>query len=373
MIKPVGPRCNLRCSYCYYLEKQALFPAPVTILPEALLENAIVQYFQASGETDVHFEWHGGEPTLAGLDFFRRVVKLQRRHRPQGRSFSNGLQTNGVKLDAEWVEFLAAENFSVGLSLDGPADLHDAFRVKAGNGGTHKAVLKALELLKKAGVFVNVLCVVHARNAAEPDRVYEFYRQVGASYLQFLPLAGPENRSGSSHAASNDQLARFFCRIFDLWIADDVGKIVIQTFDEALRPLWGAPHALCVHSPTCGNVPVLEHDGRVFVCDHFVDKVHALGNLKDKTLGQLVSDQRLFAFGQAKKTSLPEKCQNCDVLEFCNGGCPKDREETGLNRLCSVYQQVFRHVKPGLTALAAHMRAGKKLRAFRWTVNSSTV
>ena len=253
----------------------------------------------------------------------------------------------------------------MGLSLDGPADCHDAYRTKADGSTSHGQVMKTLDLLQKHQVFVNLLCVLQARNTAEPDRVYRFFKDVGARYLQFLPYVPRPGRDHPAPAASPDQIGAFLSRVFDLWAGSDVGSLVIQTFDEALRPLYGLPHALCVHRETCGDVLVLEHDGGVYACDHFVGPDHLLGNLRDTDLAVLAADLRLKAFGQAKKDGLAPECQNCAVLDFCHGGCPKDRDSRGLNRLCPGFKAFFTHAQPTLTALAAHMKAGKPLRSFR--------
>jgi len=364
MAKPAGPRCNLRCGYCYYLKKESLFPAGPLRMGESLLERFIAERLSVSPGPVTHFEWHGGEPTLLGLGYFRSIVLLQRRHRPPGRKITNGLQTNGTLLDGAWAEFLAREGFSVGLSLDGPAEFHDAYRRTADGGPTHGRVMDAFRLLRKAGVPCNVLCVLHAGNAAQPDRVYDFFRSLGVGYLQFLPLVVRPTDPGGGAMARPEVIGEFLCRLFDLWIREDVGRIVIQAFDEALRPLYGAPHALCVHRETCGEAAVLEHDGGFYACDHFVDPQHRIGSLAERGLAGLTADPDLLRFGSAKRDTLPQACRGCDVLSFCNGGCPKDRL-SGVNVLCPAYKRFFRHAKPELARLSDHMKAGRALRSFR--------
>lgn len=369
MAKPAGPRCNLRCAYCYYLGKEAVLPKGPGRLPMDVLERFIRQRLHASREPVVHFEWHGGEPTLLGLDYYRSIVRLQREHARQGQKVSNGLQTNGTLLNGAWAGLLAREGFSVGLSLDGPADLHDAFRRDVGGGGTHARVEHAYRLLKERGVFINLLCVLHSRNTAEPDRVYDYFKGLGATHVQFLPLV--PGSAGGTIAAEPEAVGRFLCRVFDCWIADGVGGMVVQNFDEALRPIYGLPHAICVHRETCGEVAVLERDGGFYACDHFVDADHLIGNLRDRSLGDLAADPRMIGFGDAKRDTLPSVCRGCDVLAWCNGGCPKDRapagpgEPGGINRLCPAYRRFFRHCTPELMRLAAHMHAGLPLREFR--------
>ena len=366
MAKPCGPRCNMRCSYCYYIDKEESFPAGPLRMPEDLLEKYIVQRFEASPGPNTHFEWHGGEPTLLGVEYFRTIVRLQRKHKPEGRTVSNGLQTNGLLIDDEWAGFLAREAFSVGLSLDGPIDFHDRFRKTADRQPTHSRVTSAFHQLKERRVFCNVLCVLHSVNTAAPDRVYDFFRDMGASYIQFLPLVN----SGAASAAPG-AIGDFLCRIFDRWIREDVGRTVVQIFDEALRPLYGVPHALCVHRETCGDAAVLEHDGGLYACDHFVDPEHLLGNIRERKLSDLAAGQAMVRFGRAKKDTLPRVCRECEALSFCNGGCPKDRTaktpdgEGGLNCLCGAYKAFFHHSRPELMRLAAHMKAGKSLRSFK--------
>jgi uncharacterized protein len=318
----------------------------------------------------VHFEWHGGEPTLLGVDYFRSILRMQRAHLPPGRKVSNGLQTNGYLLDGAWATFLARESFSVGLSLDGPAELHDAFRRSADGRPTHARVEQAYRLLKERGAFVNLLCVLHVGNAARPDLLYDYFRSLGATHIQFLPLVAPEGAPGFP-AAQPQTIGEFLCRVFDRWISEDVGRIVIQNIDEALRPIYGLPHALCIHRETCGEVAVLERDGGFYACDHFVDADHLIGNLHERSLQELSCDPRMIEFGNTKRDTLPRLCRECDLIASCNGGCPKDRapaapgEPGGLNRLCPAYKRFFRHSLPELTRLAAHMRRGTPLREFR--------
>lgn len=370
MAKPAGPRCNMRCAYCYYLGKETVLPRGPGRLPIDMLERYIEQRLQASRGPVVHFEWHGGEPTLLGLDYFRSIVRMHRAHLPQGRTVSNALQTNGFLLDGAWASFLAREGFSVGLSLDGTADLHDAFRRSADGGPTHSRVERAYMLLKERGVFVNLLCVLHARNAMEPDVIYDYFRGLTATHLQFLPLVAGNART-SATAAEPERIGEFLCRVFDRWIHEGVGRMVIQNIDEALRPIFGLPHALCVHRETCGEVAVLERDGAFYACDHFVDADHLIGNLRERSLGDMAADTRMIEFGNAKRDTLPRVCRECTMLSWCNGGCPKDRapaapgEIGGVNKLCPAYQRFFGHCRPELTRLAAHMRLGLPLREFK--------
>jgi len=364
LAKPAGPACNLRCGYCYYLSKAGLFPAAGPArMADDLLERFIRERLAQAGGPEVRFDWHGGEPTLLGLEYFQRIVALQRAHCPPGRTVVNGLQTNGTLLDGAWARFLRAERFTVGLSLDGPAAAHDRFRRHGDGRASHAEAAAGLRLLQRHGVPCDVLCVLHTGNVAEPLETYRYFRELGVTSLQFLPLvaAGPAT-------PSPEAVGGFLCAVFDQWIRHDLGRIVIQLFDEALRPALGLDHALCLFRPTCGEVLVLEHDGGVYACDHFVDPGHRLGNLRDQPLAALAGSPAQRAFGLAKE-ALPRPCRSCDVLAWCHGGCPKDRilpDRSGerLNALCPAYRRFFRHARPILARLAAHWKAGRPLRAF---------
>ena len=373
MAKPAGPSCNLRCAYCYYLAKEQLFPAEAPRrMPEDLLERYIAQRLQTAGGPSVHFEWHGGEPTLLGLEYFHTIVALQAKHVRPGLAVSNGLQTNGLLLDEDWAGFLADHHFSVGLSLDGPADLHDEFRRNPAGRPTHQQALAAFRRLARRRVHCDVLCVVHRNNARAPSRVYNFFRDLGVKYLQFLPLVEPTDVPGCAgpRTAAPEAVGDFLCSVFDEWLRRDLGRIVIQLFDEALRPAARLPHALCIFRETCGDVLVLEHEGTLYACDHFVDPQHRIGNLRERTLGALLEDPARLAFGKSKRETLPARCRQCDVLAFCNGGCPKDRivpsgdGECALSFLCPAYQRFFRHCRPVMARLAEHLQSGRPLATF---------
>ena len=371
MVKPIGAICNLGCDYCYYLDKQRLYPdTAAPRMPDDLLEAYIVQHIAASPRPLINFQWHGGEATLLGLDYFRKIVALERAHQPAGRRITNGLQTNGTLLDEEWCRFLAAEGFFVGLSLDGPQALHDRHRVTKGQKPTHKTVMRAFRLLQQHRVRSDILCVVHADNAGSPMAVYRFFKEIGAQHLQFLPFVEPL-RDGSGgvtpHSVPAEAYGAFLCAIFDEWVRQDVGRVTVQIFDEAARPACGLPHALCHFREECGDVPVVEHNGDFYSCDHFVDPAHRLGNLRETRLVDLVDSAPQLDFGRAKRQALPRYCRECDVLALCNGGCPKDRfiwtpdGEPGLNYLCAGFKRFFTHSRPHLDRLAAVWRAGQPM------------
>lgn len=366
-VKPAGAACNLSCRYCYYLDTARLYPAgEMPRMPLDLLEDYIVQHFEASPGPVTRFSWHGGEPTVLGLDYFRAIVSLERKHRPPGRRIANGIQTNGLLVDDAWARFFAAEGFTVGLSLDGPADLHDPYRVTRGHEPTHARVVRALERLQQHSVACEILCAVHDLNVGHPLKVYRFFRLVGARSIGLLPVveAAPGEPGGvSPHTVPAAAYGEFLCAIFDEWMARDTRRIFVQAFDEATRPARGLDHSLCVLRETCGDIPVVEHNGDVYSCDHFVDVQHRLGNLRESRLADLLECPDQLAFGRAKRDTLPRCCRDCDVLAQCHGGCPKDRftnapdGDIGLNYLCVGFKRFFRHCAPFAAKVAAEERA----------------
>ncbi len=369
MTKPAGAVCNLDCRYCYYLTKRDLYPGGEPFrMTNDLLEEYIVQHIEASPGPNITFAWHGGEPTVLGLDYFRRIVALQRHHRPAGRRIINNVQTNGTLLDDEWCRFLAAERFLVGLSLDGPRELHDRYRMTRGGKPTHKQVLRGLRLLQRHRVSHDVLCVVHDESVRFPTAVYRFFKEVGVQSLQFLPLVERQLDAAGSVSARTvpaEAFGAFLCAVFDEWVRQDVGRIAIQMFDEAARPACGLEHALCIFRETCGDVPVLEHNGDFYACDHFVEPEHRFGNIRETPLSDLLACDAQRRFGLAKRDGLPRSCRECEVLALCNGGCPKDRfirtpgGEDGLNYLCAGYKRFFTHSRPALARLATLWRTGQ--------------
>ncbi len=365
-VKPAGPDCNLACAYCYYLPTRRLYPrgGPAR-MPPGILETYIRQHLEAHPGPVVHFSWHGGEPTLSGTGFFLRVVALQQRHRPPGVRITNGIQTNGTLLDGDWCRFLAEAGFGVGLSLDGPADLHDPYRVDRSGDPTHGRVLQAYECLRHHGVPVDILCVVHAHNVGQPRRVYDFFKGIGAGCLTFLPLVARRAGPGSGvdpRSVAPEAWGDFLCRIFDPWARQDIGRVEVQIFDEVAAAACGREHALCIFRETCGEIPVVEHNGDVYACDHFVDTAHRLGNIGAAHLAGMIESPAQRAFGRLKRDALPRYCLACEVLAMCNGGCPKDRILTtadgqpGLNWLCAGYKRFFTHCAPFAAQLAALSR-----------------
>jgi uncharacterized protein len=365
-VKPAGAACNLSCRYCYYLGKGHLgAEGGLARMPEDLLEEYIAQHIAASPDEVIRFSWHGGEPTILGLDYFRLIVDIQRRRCPAGRTIANGMQTNGTLLDKEWGQFLAAEGFAVGLSLDGPQKKHDRYRVTRDGRPTFEETMRGYEILRRYGVSTDVLCVVSAHNVRSPAEVYGFFKRIGASYVTFLPLVEP--RPDAPGGVSTDTVPAeawgdFLCAVFDEWVAGDIGRIKVQIIEEAARTAFGQEHSLCIFRPVCGDIPVVERNGDFYSCDHFVDAEHRVGNIRDVSLVSLLDSPAQKAFGLAKLEKLPLFCQGCEVRVMCNGECPKNRfvrapdGEPGLNYLCRGYKKFFTRVRPFVAEVAAEWR-----------------
>jgi uncharacterized protein len=362
-VKPIGSICNLGCHYCYYLEKEKLYEKGASFrMPEEILEQYIVQHIEAFPGPTINFSWHGGEPTLLGVDYFRKVVELQRRHQPPGRHITNGIQTNGTLLDENWCRFLADAGFGVGLSLDGPANLHDRYRLTKRQEPTHELAMRGYKLLRQYRIPMDILCVVHSHNVQFPIQVYTFFKQIGAQYLTFLPLVERQpvaDLGADRRSVTPDDWGIFLCNIFDEWVRQDIGLVKIQIFEEAVSTAFDREHALCIFRKTCGDIPVIEHNGDVFSCDHFVSPEHRLGNIQETPLVELIESPEQKSFGQLKSDTLPRYCLSCEVLEMCNGGCPKDRilhtpdNQAGLNYLCAGYKRFFTHCRPFIEELSA--------------------
>ncbi len=383
MVKPIGPKCNLDCTYCFYLEKEMLFgDGERWKMDDATLESYVKRYIEAQPTEQVTFAWQGGEPTLCGVEFFEKVVHWQKKY-GANRQIENAFQTNGTLLDDDWGAFLHREKFLVGISIDGPAELHDAYRVTRGGKGSLEEVLKGLSYLKKHRVEFNTLTCVNRANASHGAEVYEFLKNMGSRYMQFIPIVErlPDDeaeRLGLSHSTppkyseedSNldapvtdwsvqpKAYGRFMWSIFKRWVQQDVGKVFVQLFDVTLGKYAGAPGGLCIFSEECGRALALEHDGSLYSCDHYVYPDFKVGNIKDQSIAAMVDSAFQVDFGKAKSTSLPKFCLECPVKFACNGGCPKQRfiltpdDEPGLNYLCSGYRFVFNKMDPYMKAMA---------------------
>jgi uncharacterized protein len=357
-VKPAGPACNLKCEYCYYISKNSLYGDKKSVISDDLLEKYIISHFETSSEETVIFSWHGGEPLLAGIDFYRKAVKFQRKHKPAGIRVLNGIQTNGTLLTGDWCKFLSSEGFLVGLSMDGPLELHDKHRKKPGNSGSFAMVDKGFRLLRSHGILPEILCVVSSANMNYPIEVYHFFKNLGVRFISFLPLVEKSGGRVTDRSVDPLKFGIFLSRIFDEWIANDIGKISVQIFEEALRTAFNQDHTLCVFKKKCGGVPVLERNGNLYACDHYVDTDHLLGNINESSLSEMIGSEKQDAFGKLKAI-LPKYCSGCEVLQMCNGECPRNRflaspdGEPGLNYLCAGYKYFFTHCKPFVEAVSS--------------------
>lgn len=365
-VKPAGDACNLACRYCYYLG-QGPRPeeGPPARMPDGLLETYVAGHIEASADEIVRFSWHGGEPTVLGLDHYRKIVAIERRLCPPGRTVANGIQTNGTLLDEEWGRFLAEEDFAVGLSLDGPREVHDRHRRTRDGRPSFDAAMRGWDVLRRHGVAAEVLAVVGSHNAGRPLEVFRFFREIGAAYVTFLPLVerSPGEPGGvGAESVRPEAWGEFLCAVFDEWAERDIGRIKVQIVEEAARTAFGQEHSLCIFRPVCGDVPVVERNGDFFTCDHYVDAAHRVGNVGETPLAELLESPAQRAFGRAKLETLPRVCRACEVLEMCHGECPKNRfvpdPEGGppLNYLCAGYKTFFAHVRPFVEAVAAEWR-----------------
>ncbi|MDR2910902.1 MAG: anaerobic sulfatase maturase [Bacteroidales bacterium] len=363
-IKPVGANCNLKCSYCYYLGKGYISDKGTTlIISDETLEKCIKQHFEASSGHTVLFTWHGGEPLLAGINFYEKVLLLQKKHLPKGKNFLNGIQTNGTLITKEWCEFFAANKFAVGISIDGPEVFHNAMRHTSDKAGSFEKTLNGCLLLREYGVNPEILCVVNSYNVKYPLIVYDFFKMLGVDYITFLPLIEKNNKSASVPAL---EFGLFLSAVFDEWLKSDIGSVKIQIFEEALRTAFNQEHSLCIFRERCGSVPVIEHNGDFYSCDHFVEKNRPLGNINEHSLVHFLKHPIQKAFGDIKLNTLPQYCIECEVRNMCNGECPKNRfikspdGEPGLNYLCEGYKYFFNHCKPFINSVSEVWKTDNK-------------
>lgn len=392
MVKPGGSSCNIDCDYCYFLSKERLYPAGRRRMPDDVLESYVRQLLECHGPGEVNIAWQGGEPTLLGIDFFRKAIGHAETWRKPGQTVLHSIQTNGLLLDDTWCAFLRRHNFLVGLSLDGPRAFHDRYRKDRRGGGTFDLVMKAVRRLKRHGVDFNILCTVNAANQHHGRDVYLFFRDaVGAEWLQFIPVV--ERASAEALARANDgwrdgkgrrdrplyvqdgdravsrsvgreEFGRFMIEVFDEWVRNDVGRIHVQHFEAMLGVFFGH-HLMCTHAPTCGRGLALEHNGDLYCCDHYVEPDYRLGNIMQAPLSDHLDSERLRGFGDDKRDRLTRQCLTCDVRAFCNGGCPKDRfdvsaeGEPGHNYLCRGFKAFYRHALPAMNRAALLVSNGR--------------
>ena len=368
MLKPVGAHCNLACKYCYYLEKNKLYPtAQRHLMSDEMLEQFTREYIEAQTMNQVLFTWHGGEPLLRSIDFYRKALSLQQKY-AGGRRIDNVIQTNGTLLTDEWCEFFAQNHWLVGISIDGPQPDHDHYRLTAAGKPSWKKVIQGIKLLKKHGVEWNAMAVVNAYNANHPLEFYRFFKENGCQFLQFTPiverltrhedgrtlasLADKDEISLSEASVAPEQWGYFLCAIFDEWVRKDVGKIFVEIFDCTLANWMGISPGICAYSKECGHAGVMEHNGDVYSCDHFVFPEYKLGNIRDHSLRDMLYGEQQQEFSHLKHSSLPRQCKECDMEFACHGECPKNRfmkdkyGDSGLNYLCPGYYHYYQHVAP---------------------------
>jgi len=373
MTKPRGAVCNLDCMYCYFLKKETLYPESDLRMRDDVLESYTRQYIEAQRVPEVTFAWQGGEPTLMGLEFFEKAVEFQKKHRKPGMKVINALQTNGTLLDDEWCTFFKEHDFLIGLSLDGPQELHDKYRVDKGGQASFDRVMMGLEYLKKHQVEFNILTTVHAGNVDHPLDVYRFLRdEVRTQFIQIIPIVERKNDSGyqegykvTPRSVTGKGYGQILIAVFDEWLQHDVGQIFVQIFDVALGVWYGQRAGLCIFEETCGLALALEHNGDLYSCDHYVEPNFFLGNIDKENLIELVASEKQVEFGTAKLDTLPRYCRECEVRFICNGGCPKNRirrtpdGEEGLNYLCQGYKAFFNHIDEPMKTMVQLLRMGR--------------
>ncbi len=370
MLKPISAHCNLACQYCYYLEKKNLYNTKTLHqLPDTLLEQFTRDYISAQTMPQVLFTWHGGEPLLRSIDFYRKALALQQKY-ADGREISNVIQTNGTLLTDEWCEFFAQNHWLVGISIDGPQAYHDHYRRTPSNAPSWEKVMQGIALLKKHNVEWNAMAVVNAYNADHPLEFYHFFKEIGCQYLQFTPIVErlthhADGRTLASLSDSPDtplapysvtpqQWGTFLCTIFDEWVRHDVGTIFVELFDCTLANWMGVPPGICAYSPECGHAGVMEYNGDVYSCDHFVFPEYKLGNLRTHSLIEMLYGEQQQSFSRLKRSSLPRQCKECDMEFACHGECPKNRftldkyGSPGLNYLCAGYHRFYTHAAPAM-------------------------
>jgi uncharacterized protein len=391
LAKPSGSTCNIDCTYCFFLSKDELYPNEKHRMSDSTLEAYIRQLLESHRTPDVIVAWQGGEPTLMKLDFFRRAVELVEKHRQPGQIVHHTFQTNGILIDDDWCVFFKKHNFLVGLSVDGPRELHDTYRVDRSKQGTFDKVMAGWRLLRKHGVEFNILCTVNAANEKHGRAVYRFFRdEMGAKWIQFIPIVeraseetiqianlGWSERPGqkrllytqsgslvTNRSVGGKQYGQFLVDVFEEWIRHDVGQVYVQLFDVTLEAYFGR-HLLCIHAPTCGYGPALEYNGDLYSCDHFVEPRFLLGNIHETHMSKLVSSDQQRKFGDDKRDSLTAQCQSCAVRPLCNGGCPKDRfavsrdGEPGQNYLCAGLELFFTRTMPAMQEMVKLLQHGR--------------
>lgn len=375
MIKPVGSLCNLKCHYCYYLDKAEIYGGKEPRMSEQMLEHFIKEYIAANDVRDVFFNWHGGEPLLAGLDFYRKAMAFQKKY-ADGKHIHNTLQTNATLITREWAEFFRANNFLIGVSLDGPQNVHDRYRGGKGGASVFDRVIKGIMELYRAGVQYNVMATVNRQSEGRGLEIYQFLKSAGTRFIQFMPvlehtkdglIVDPQVQGAriAPWSVSPEGYGRFLCDIFDYWVRNDVGKVFVNQFDAVLACWCGAQPGICALAQTCGGNSIIEHNGDLYPCDHFVYEGYKIGNVLETDLRTLMNSIKQVRFGLDKRNALPDDCIKCKWFFTCHGECPKhrfnttDKGETGLNALCEGYKLFFAHVAPYMDKMKSMLQSGR--------------
>lgn len=367
MAKPIGAKCNLNCEYCYFLEKEELYKKSDFRMNDAVLESYIKQYINAQNVPHVMISWQGGEPTIIGLDFYKKAVQLIKKYKKPGMIIEQTMQTNGTYLTKEWCDFFRENNFLIGLSIDGPRDVHDVFRKDKSGKSVFESVVSAVRMMQECHVDFNLLTTINSANVDRPLEIYKFLKDdLGGKFIHFIPVVEHDNNGQAMHATPSPMAyGRFINVIFDEWIKNDVGDVFIDLFDMILAVHYGVPHTVCVHAPTCGTALVLEHTGDVYSCDHFVEKKHLLGNILETPLVEMVNSDQQKKFGMKKLHSLSQKCLDCDARAICHGGCPKGRfisvedEDQKIHYLCEGYKEIFYHTYDKMQEMSVLLKKGQ--------------
>lgn len=375
MIKPVGSLCNLKCHYCYYLDKAEIYGGKEPRMSEQMLEHFIKEYIAANDVRDVFFNWHGGEPLLAGLDFYRKAMAFQKKY-ADGKHIHNTLQTNATLITREWADFFRANNFLIGVSLDGPQNVHDRYRGGKGGASVFDRVIKGILELYRAGVQYNVMATVNRQSEGRGLEIYQFLKSAGTRFIQFMPvlehtkdglIVDPQVQGAriAPWSVSPEGYGRFLCDIFDYWVSNDVGKVFVNQFDAVLACWCGAQPGICALAQTCGGNSIIEHNGDLYPCDHFVYEGYKIGNVLETDLRTLMNSTKQVRFGLDKRNALPDDCIKCKWFFTCHGECPKhrfnttDKGETGLNALCEGYKLFFAHVAPYMDKMKSLLQSGR--------------
>ncbi|MCB0728734.1 MAG: anaerobic sulfatase maturase [Ignavibacteriae bacterium] len=371
LAKPTGAICNLDCKYCFFLSKEMLYPGSRFRMADKLLEEYIKQMIDSQETNEVFISWQGGEPTLMGIDFFKRSIELEEKYRKPGMTISHTMQTNGILIDDEWCEFFKKNNYLIGLSIDGTKELHDFYRVDKGGHGSFDKVIRAANLMDKHKVDFNLLTTVHAHNVDYPLEIYRFFRdEMKARFIQFIPIVERDNDTGfqegnevTDRSVSAEKWGNFLIKIYDEWVRRDVGEVYVQMFDAALASWYGVDPAMCIFVEKCGKALALEHNGDLYCCDHFVEPKYLLGNILENSMSELVNSEKQIKFGNDKLETLPDYCMKCEVRFACHGECPKNRfintpdGEPGLNYLCEGYMKFFKHIDYSMKFMVQKLKA----------------